>query len=128
QLRSAARDTPVPAAARSSVTQSEPSSWACRSSSTSQSSSRSSQSMGLAPPAKHRAEPISSMVLTGLAMPRHAALMFERFTPRARHSVALAQEEARLLRHNSIGTEHVLLGLLGETEGLAARVLSGFGM
>jgi ATP-dependent Clp protease ATP-binding subunit ClpA len=54
--------------------------------------------------------------------------MFERFTPRARHSVVLAQEEARLLRHNYIGTEHVLLGLLGETEGLAARVLSGFGM
>src|SRR5580704_12977490 len=54
--------------------------------------------------------------------------MFERFTPRARHSVVLAQEEARLMRHNYIGTEHVLLGLLGETEGLAARVLSGFGM
>ena len=53
--------------------------------------------------------------------------MFERFTGRARHTVVLAQEEARRLRHNYIGTEHVLLGLLGEPEGLAARALSGFG-
>jgi len=54
--------------------------------------------------------------------------MFERFTKRARHVVVLAQEEARQLDHNYIGTEHVLLGLLGETEGLAARALRGFGM
>jgi ATP-dependent Clp protease ATP-binding subunit ClpA len=54
--------------------------------------------------------------------------MFERFTSRARHTVVLAQEEARRMRHNYIGTEHVLLGLLGEPEGLAARALSGFGM
>ena len=53
--------------------------------------------------------------------------MFERFTTRARHSVVLAQEEARRMRHNYIGTEHVLLGLLGEPEGVAARALSGFG-
>jgi len=55
-------------------------------------------------------------------------LMFERFTGRARHVVVLAQEEARRLHHNYIGTEHVLLGLLGETDGPAFRALDGFGM
>jgi len=54
--------------------------------------------------------------------------MFERFTNRARHVVVLAQEEARLLKHNYIGTEHILLGLLGEPEGVAGRVLAGFGI
>jgi len=54
--------------------------------------------------------------------------MFERFTNRARHVVVLAQEEARLLHHNYIGTEHILLGLLGEPDGFAGRVLAGFGM
>ena len=49
--------------------------------------------------------------------------MFERFTGRARQVVVLAQDEARLLRHNYIGTEHLLMGLLREEEGLAARVL-----
>ena len=49
--------------------------------------------------------------------------MFERFTGRARQVVVLAQEEARLLKHNYIGTEHILLGLLREEEGIAARVL-----
>jgi ATP-dependent Clp protease ATP-binding subunit ClpC len=49
--------------------------------------------------------------------------VFERFTERARQVVVLAQEEARALRHNYIGTEHLLLGLLREEEGLAARVL-----
>ena len=52
--------------------------------------------------------------------------MFERFTERARQVVVLSQEEARALRHNYIGTEHILLGLLGEQEGLAARVLESF--
>ena len=54
--------------------------------------------------------------------------MFERFTNRARHVVVLAQEEARRLRHNYIGTEHILLGLLGEPDGAAGRALAGFGM
>ena len=54
--------------------------------------------------------------------------MFERFTNRARHVVVLAQEEARRQHHNYIGTEHVLLGLLGEPDGLAARALQRFGM
>ena len=58
----------------------------------------------------------------------HGGLMFERFTNRARHTVVLAQEEARGLQHNYIGTEHILLGLLGEPERLASRALEGFGM
>jgi hypothetical protein len=49
--------------------------------------------------------------------------MFERFSERARQVVVLAQEEARALKHNYIGTEHILLGLLAEKDGLAARVL-----
>jgi ATP-dependent Clp protease ATP-binding subunit ClpA len=49
--------------------------------------------------------------------------VFERFTERARQVVVLAQDEARALKHNYIGTEHLLLGLLREEEGLAARVL-----
>jgi ATP-dependent Clp protease ATP-binding subunit ClpC len=54
--------------------------------------------------------------------------MFERFTERARQVVVLAQDEARVLRHNYIGTEHLLLGLLREEEGLAARVLEYLGV
>ena len=54
--------------------------------------------------------------------------MFERFTERARQVVVLAQDEARLLKHNYIGTEHLLLGLLREQEGLAARVLDSLGV
>lgn len=49
--------------------------------------------------------------------------MFERFTDRARRAIVMAQEEARLLDHNHIGTEHILLGLLAEREGVAARAL-----
>jgi ATP-dependent Clp protease ATP-binding subunit ClpA len=49
--------------------------------------------------------------------------LFERFTERARQVVVLAENEARALKHNYIGTEHILLGLLREEEGLAARVL-----
>ncbi len=54
--------------------------------------------------------------------------MFERFTSHARHVVVLAQEEARRMQHNYIGTEHILLGLLGERDAVAARVLTGFGI
>ncbi len=53
--------------------------------------------------------------------------MFERFTPRARRVVELAQEEARLLNHHYIGTEHILLGLMREGEALAAEVLERLG-
>ncbi|MCB1289377.1 MAG: hypothetical protein KDB47_17150, partial [Mycobacterium sp.] len=49
--------------------------------------------------------------------------MFERFTDRARRVVVLAQEEARMLNHNYIGTEHILLALIREDEGVAAQVL-----
>jgi ATP-dependent Clp protease ATP-binding subunit ClpA len=49
--------------------------------------------------------------------------MFERFTERARQVVVLPQDEACILRHNYIGTEHILLGLLREEDGLAARAL-----
>src|SRR6476619_4892819 len=53
--------------------------------------------------------------------------MFERFTDRARRVVVLAQEEARMLNHNYIGTEHLLLGLIREGEGVAAQVLVKLG-
>src|ERR687896_363804 len=53
--------------------------------------------------------------------------MFERFTDRARRVVVLAQEEARMLNHNYIGTEHILLGLIHEGEGVAAQVLVKLG-
>jgi ATP-dependent Clp protease ATP-binding subunit ClpA len=68
------------------------------------------------------------MVLTYLAKCQTLGLMFERFTSRARHVVVLAQEEARRLNHNYIGTEHILLGLLGVPDGVGSRVLAGFGM
>ena len=68
------------------------------------------------------------MVLTYLGGLPTLILMFERFTNRARHAVVLAQEEARRMQHNYIGTEHVLLGLLGEPDGLACRALAGVGM
>jgi ATP-dependent Clp protease ATP-binding subunit ClpC len=54
--------------------------------------------------------------------------MFERFTERARYVVVLAQDEARTLIHNYIGTEHILLGLLREEHGPAARVLGSLGI
>jgi len=54
--------------------------------------------------------------------------MFERFTDRARRVIVLAQEEARLLNHNYIGTEHILLGLIHEGEGVAAKALESMGI
>jgi ATP-dependent Clp protease ATP-binding subunit ClpC len=53
--------------------------------------------------------------------------MFERFTDRARRVVVQAQDEARTLNHDFIGTEHLLLGLLREGEGVAAQVLTALG-
>jgi len=53
---------------------------------------------------------------------------FERFTEKAKHVLTLAQEEATRARHSYIGTEHLLLGLLRETEGLAAKALTEFGL
>jgi hypothetical protein len=54
--------------------------------------------------------------------------MFERFTDRARRVLVLAQEEARLLNHSFIGTEHILLGLIHEGEGVAAKALESLGI
>src|SRR5689334_10332131 len=68
------------------------------------------------------------MVLTGVKQLRHGSCMFERFTSKARHVVVLAQEEARSLHHNYIGTEHLLLGLFGEPTSAAGRVLDRLGM
>src|SRR3982074_3448476 len=59
---------------------------------------------------------------------RSALAMFERFTDRARRVVVLAQEEARMLNHNYIGTEHILLGLIHEGEGGAAKSLESLGI
>ncbi len=54
--------------------------------------------------------------------------MFERFTDRARRAVVLAQDEARMLNHNYVGTEHILLGLVHEGEGVAAKALESLGI
>ena len=59
---------------------------------------------------------------------RAARSMFERFTDRARQAILLAQEEARMLNHDYIGTEHILLGLIHEGEGVAAKVLESLGI
>lgn len=68
------------------------------------------------------------MVLTGLEIQRTLMAMFERFTDRARRVVVRAQEEARGLKHNFIGTEHILLALMDERDGLAARALNRYNM
>jgi ATP-dependent Clp protease ATP-binding subunit ClpC len=54
--------------------------------------------------------------------------MFERFTDRARRVIVLAQDEARMLNHNYVGTEHILLGLAREGDGVAARALESLGI
>src|SRR5215469_7249477 len=59
---------------------------------------------------------------------RERTRMFERFTDRARRVVVLAQEEARMLNHNYIGTEHILLGLIHNGEGVAAKALESLGI
>src|ERR1700689_3787021 len=59
---------------------------------------------------------------------REAVTVFERFTDRARRVLVLAQEEARLLNHSFIGTEHILLGLIHEGEGVAAKALESLGI
>ena len=56
------------------------------------------------------------------------ASRFEKFSERARRVLSLAQEEAQRFNHNYIGTEHILLGLSRETNGAAAKVLSGLGI
>jgi ATP-dependent Clp protease ATP-binding subunit ClpA len=72
---------------------------------------------------------LSNRVAARLAGERKAVrVMFERFTDRARRVVVLAQEEARLLSHNYIGTEHLLLGLIHEGHGVAAQALESLGI
>ena len=70
------------------------------------------------------------LMCTGVPPARRRAErgMFERFTDRARRAVVLAQEEARMLNHNYIGTEHLLLGLIHEGEGVAAQALESLGI
>ena len=63
-----------------------------------------------------------------MAFERYPCLVFERFTDRARRVLVLAQEEARLLNHSFIGTEHILLGLIHEGEGVAAKALESLGI
>ena len=63
-----------------------------------------------------------------LGMRRAAWSMFERFTDRGRRVMVLAQEEARMLDHNYLGTEHLLLGLLRESGGVAAKALQSLGI
>lgn len=65
--------------------------------------------------------------LVGVIEPFSGA-MFKRFTSRARRTIVLAQEEARLLQHNYLGTEHLFLGLLAEGEGIGAQALAGAGI
>ena len=77
---------------------------------------------------KRKKEPSGFAALKPAAHRGERHHMFERFTDRARSAVVWAQEEARLLSHNYIGTEHVLLGLLREQEGLAAKALESVGV
>ncbi len=75
-----------------------------------------------------RWRPLVAMSMGMATMRRQPKGMFQRFTDRARRAVHLAQEEARLLRHNYVGTEHLLLGLLYEGEGVAAKTLGSLGI
>ncbi len=66
--------------------------------------------------------------MSGAVVPAVRRSMFERFTDRARRVVVLAQDEAKMLNHNYIGTEHILLGLIHEGEGVAAKALEQMGI
>jgi ATP-dependent Clp protease ATP-binding subunit ClpA len=78
-----------------------------------------------------RTDPVRPVLWTGgqaLLSNARRQTMFQRFTDRARRVVVLAQEEARRLDHNYIGTEHILLGLISEGEGVAAKALKSLGI
>jgi ATP-dependent Clp protease ATP-binding subunit ClpA len=78
-----------------------------------------------------RASSLSPVLPTGgqvLLSGARRRTMFERFTDRARRAIVLAQEEARMLNHNYVGTEHILLGLIHEGDGVAAKALEGLGI
>jgi len=70
----------------------------------------------------------SPLAIRLFTLEERVSQMFERFTDRARRVVVLAQEEARMLNHNYIGTEHILLGLIHEGEGVAAKGLESLGI
>src|SRR5260221_3566167 len=78
--------------------------------------------------AGRRAEGTSKTSVAFPGRPVRSDEMFERFTDRARRVVVLAQDEARMLNHNYIGTEHILLGLIHEGEGVAAKALESLGI
>jgi prophage maintenance system killer protein len=75
----------------------------------------------------HAVRPLAERIKKA-TMRRQPRGMFQRFTDRARRVMVLAEEEARLLGHNFVGTEHILLGLLHEGEGVAARALESLGV
>src|SRR5262249_56286902 len=75
----------------------------------------------------HAALPLAERIKKA-TMRRQPRGMFQRFTDRARRVVGLAEEEGRLLRPNSVGTPHLLLGLLHEGEGVAAPALESLGV
>ena len=78
-------------------------------------------------PGRAKSQATGTLVKRSLRTGRTQSV-FERFTDRARRVVVLAQEEARLLNHNYIGTEHILLGLIHEGEGVAAKALESLGI
>src|SRR6202158_1572591 len=77
---------------------------------------------------KRHAQPAHAGRLMERIAAQEAVHLFERFTDRARRVLVLAQEEARLLNHNFTGTEHILLGLIHEGEGVAAKALDSLGI
>src|SRR5689334_7537712 len=77
---------------------------------------------------RESAAPRTTCAVRPAPLTRGGCHVFERFTDRARRVVVLAQEEARLLNHNYIGTEHILLGLIHEGEGVAAKALESLGI
>src|SRR5919198_489182 len=75
---------------------------------------------------KHARHPLKGQPLK--ALKTQPATPFEKFTERAREALSLARDEAKRFNHNYIGTEHILLGLLREGEGVAALVLTRMGV
>jgi ATP-dependent Clp protease ATP-binding subunit ClpA len=76
---------------------------------------------------EHPVPPLAERLKQATMRPQPTG-MFQRFTDQARRAVNLAQEEARLLRHDQVGTEHLLLGLLYEGDGMAAHALEALGV
>src|ERR1700730_12073403 len=79
-------------------------------------------------PLDQRTQLMRKVLQAKFKTPAEGVDRFDRFTKRARHVLTLAQEEARSFQHNYIGTEHLLLGLVREGEGVAAQVLRNLGV